>query len=101
MTEMLLQSQSTVAGEGKGEVRILDLLPALPRDWPAGSVKGLRARGGFEVDLKWREGKLEQARITSLLGNVCELKTGNHSFTLKTRNGSSYLLDGQLRIMKQ
>lgn len=75
--EMLLQSQEFQNSKTHGlEVPILELLPALPIEWETGSVRGLRARGGFEVDETWDNGKLKGAIIRSRNGGACRLRYG-------------------------
>ena len=69
IVQMLLQSHVPVPGGGIQ--RQIHLLPALPKAWPAGHVKGLRARGGFEVEMTWRDGRLVEAVIHSRLGRPC------------------------------
>lgn len=64
MAELLLQSHAGA----------IHLLPALPKAWASGEIKGLRTRGAFEVNLKWKDGQLETARLKSLAGEPCRLR---------------------------
>ena len=75
--EMLMQSHA-------GLIR---LLPALPKHWQEGSLKGICARGGFVIDIDWAEGKLTKAKITSRVGGPCKLKwTGPIKVTSAGKN---------------
>lgn len=65
ITEMLLQSHSDE----------IFVLPALPGNWSSGSVKGLRARGGFILDFDWENGALKNIAVLSTLGGNCRLRT--------------------------
>lgn len=82
VTEMLLQSH---AG-------FIHLLPALPDAWTVGSVKGLRARGNFTVDITWSNGKLAKADILSGSGETCELRYGGATLKFKTKRGARYVV---------
>jgi alpha-L-fucosidase 2 len=87
IAEMLLQSH---AGE-------IELLPALPKAWPSGSVKGLCARGGFEVDLDWQDGGLIRAKLRSRLGTPCQVRYREQGADLKLPRGKACVLDSALK----
>jgi alpha-L-fucosidase 2 len=85
--EMLLQSQNDE----------INLLPALPAAWPEGSVTGLRARGGFTVDIVWQNGKLMSTTIHSLTGNPCHLRYGDLTRDVKIKKGGEIRLNKDLQ----
>jgi alpha-L-fucosidase 2 len=64
IAEMLLQSHNN----------LIRILPALPESWDTGKIKGLRARGGFEIDIEWKAGITEKVKIHSLSGMPCSVK---------------------------
>ena len=80
IAEMLLQSH-----DGK-----LQLLPALPPEISSGSVSGLCARGGFEVDLVWHEGKLKKVTILSKVGMPCTIQVGTETIAFETKSAKRY-----------
>jgi len=88
IAEMLMQSQ---AGE-------IELLPALPTEWPAGKISGLRARGGFEISMEWQAGKLVSATVKNISGGgKADVRYGGKVLELNLKKGQAKTLDGQLR----
>lgn len=87
ITEMLLQSQ----------MGFIQLLPALPDAWSNGSVSGLCAKGNFEIDMSWANGKLTSVTILSKSGGICKLRYGNNTATLKTTKDKVYRLNAELK----
>jgi alpha-L-fucosidase 2 len=85
VAEMLLQSHN-------GEIH---LLPALPAAWLSGSVRGLRARGGFEVDIEWASGKLTRAAIRGITGGDARIRHGENVIPVTFKPGESYTLTGK------
>jgi len=98
IAEMLMQSRLRVDDAAfqisnfKSEI---ELLPALPRAWPTGSVKGLRARGAFEVDVAWRDGIMVEATVRSIEGGSAQLRYGSVTRDITFSKGETHRWNGQ------
>jgi alpha-L-fucosidase 2 len=86
IAEMLVQSHQGA----------IDLLPALPAAWPTGSVHGLRARGGFTVDIEWKDGALVSATFHSPAGGVTSVRYRGKTLSVSMSPGSKLTLTGEL-----
>jgi alpha-L-fucosidase 2 len=91
IAEMLVQSHRQ---DDQGRY-IIDLLPALPTAWPAGRVSGLRARGGWEVDVQWRDGHLVEVRLRQLADRPCLVRYRGKTVLVEK---AAAALDGRLNL---
>jgi alpha-L-fucosidase 2 len=71
-------------------------LPALPDALPGGNIRGVCARGGFELGFAWSEGKLQQVEVLSKAGQPCKLVVGDQKVEFDTTAGETYRFDGNL-----
>ncbi|MDG2357396.1 MAG: glycoside hydrolase family 95 protein [Polaribacter sp.] len=86
IAEMLMQSH-----EG-----YIHILPAKPKNWKNGEIKGLRARGAFETDISWKNSAMENITIKSLKGKKCKLKYGDKIIEFDTKAGEIYSFNSKL-----
>ena len=89
IAEMLLQSQ---AGE-------INLLPCLPEQLPVGKITGLMARGGYEISIEWKNGKLRNVWVKSKLGNPCKLRYGSKLIEYEIAKGKTLHLNENLKAV--
>jgi alpha-L-fucosidase 2 len=78
----------------------IDILPALPDAYPEGSIKGVCARGGFELDFEWTDKKLESLTVKSKAGKKCKLRYGDKTVEFETNSGERYRLNGSLEMVE-
>jgi alpha-L-fucosidase 2 len=75
------------------------LLPSLPEKWDAGSVKGLRARGGYEVSMEWKNNELTSAEILAENHGICTIKYKDKKINIPVVKGKKYFLDKTLQLL--
>lgn len=91
IAELLLQSH-------RGAI---DLLPALPEKWPSGHVKGLRARGGYEIGMQWKGNELVNVELKAGKDAICTLKYKGKRADIPVNKGKKYLLDKNLKAVTE
>ena len=89
ITEMLLQSHLR---DNNGNY-YLDILPALPSALPSGNIEGIRGRGGFIIDITWKEGKLDWVKVKSIRGNKVNLRYNGNFFSKETTAGETSIFE--------
>lgn len=89
IAEMLIQSHNNY----------VEVLPALPLTWNKGAVRGLKARGGFEVSFAWTENEIDQIQVKSLAGSKLDLRYKNKKISLETKAEEYYLFDKNLNLL--
>ena len=87
IVEMLMQSH----------LNAIDILPALPSAIPDGHIRGVRARGGFDLDFEWKEGKLISLKVLSNSGYALALRYGDKTFSAPTKKGEILLFNQELK----
>lgn len=90
IVEMLIQSHLST----------IDILPALPDAYPKGSISGVCARGGFELDFEWENKELNGVTVRSKAGEKCKLRYGQHEIEFLTQAGKEYKLNPSLDIIE-
>jgi len=102
VNELLLQSHEMYENPklpGK-DLYIINLLPALPTAWATGKINGIRARGGFELDMDWQNHQLLKVTIRSINGENCKVQYGSKIIELAFKKGAVVQLDGELQLIK-
>lgn len=98
VTQMILQSHPE--STDPNACPAIHLLPALPDAWPDGEIHGWRARGGWKIDMTWKDGKLEKAVLRSTLAGPVKIRYGTKTINLDAEADRDYRIDNTLRLAR-